>query len=140
MFKVTVHTCSAGIGRTGTYCTIDHTLRRIMEGDLEAVDIGNTVRNFRSQRHGMVQTRVRYFLQPSTPAWYLVIVISVQSRSLLILCFDETMDTPSNNVCAFQLRPDLAELDAPDSSNILGSSYSHGSRLVAYQLFQCRFE
>ncbi|XP_024369807.1 protein-tyrosine-phosphatase PTP1 [Physcomitrium patens] len=52
--------CSAGIGRTGTFCVIDHTLRRILGGDLEAVDIKSTVRNFRSQRDGMVQTRDQY--------------------------------------------------------------------------------
>ncbi|KAG0618217.1 hypothetical protein M758_4G047300 [Ceratodon purpureus] len=52
--------CSAGIGRTGTYCAIDHTLRRILQGDLGAVDIENTVRQFRLQRDGMVQTTDQY--------------------------------------------------------------------------------
>ncbi|KAH9537671.1 hypothetical protein CY35_16G065300 [Sphagnum magellanicum] len=52
--------CSAGIGRTGTFCTIDHTLRRILAGDLTAINIENTVRQFRLQRDGMVQTPKQY--------------------------------------------------------------------------------
>ncbi|CAK9208557.1 unnamed protein product [Sphagnum jensenii] len=52
--------CSAGIGRTGTFCTIDHTLRRILAGDLTAINIENTVRQFRLQRDGMVQTQKQY--------------------------------------------------------------------------------
>lgn len=52
--------CSAGIGRTGTFCTIDHSLRRILAGDVTALDIGQTVLQLRSQRSGMVQTKDQY--------------------------------------------------------------------------------
>jgi protein tyrosine phosphatase len=52
--------CSAGIGRTGTFCTIDHSLRRILAGDVTALDIGQTIIQFRAQRSGMVQTKEQY--------------------------------------------------------------------------------
>lgn len=45
---------------TGTYCAIEHTLRRILGGLMAAADIKNTVRQFRLQRDGMVQTREQY--------------------------------------------------------------------------------
>jgi len=62
---ILVH-CSAGIGRTGTFCTIHSTLKRIekeLKDDPEkipTVNIPETVLTLRKQRHNMVQTVEQY--------------------------------------------------------------------------------
>ncbi len=50
--------CSAGVGRTGTFITIDYMLKRIeAEG---TIDIFNFVRQMRYRRNYMVQTAVSW--------------------------------------------------------------------------------
>ena len=54
---VLVH-CSAGIGRSGTYCTLDYCMDQIK--DTGKVNIMGTVRKLRSQRACSIQTEDQY--------------------------------------------------------------------------------
>jgi len=65
---IIVHNCSAGIGRTGTFCTV-HSLLRKIKYDLEKNPDANmdickllkqTVLILRKQRNGMVQTKDQF--------------------------------------------------------------------------------
>ncbi|XP_068178773.1 tyrosine-protein phosphatase non-receptor type 9 isoform X2 [Antennarius striatus] len=55
---VVVH-CSAGIGRTGTFCTLDICLSRVE--DIGTVDVRQTVRRMRTQRAFSIQTWDQYY-------------------------------------------------------------------------------
>lgn len=60
---LTVH-CSAGIGRTGTFCTIDIIMNQMqLKGeplwDFD-FDVYNTVKRLKEIRYGMVQTKEQY--------------------------------------------------------------------------------
>lgn len=55
---VVVH-CSAGIGRTGTFCTLDICLSRLE--DIGTIDVCQTVRRMRTQRAFSIQTWDQYY-------------------------------------------------------------------------------
>ena len=55
--KCILSSCSAGVGRTGVFCTIMTQMKRIT--DVGSVDIFNYVKSMRSKRNFMVQTEVR---------------------------------------------------------------------------------
>lgn len=50
--------CSAGIGRTGTFCAIDNGIKRYLEQ--KTIDIASTVLKMRHERSGSVQTEDQY--------------------------------------------------------------------------------
>lgn len=50
--------CSAGIGRTGTFCTIDVNVDRL--ADIGKCEVFNTVKQFRAQRALTIQTAEQY--------------------------------------------------------------------------------
>ena len=56
VFDSTHPSCSAGIGRTGTFITIDHVLEQIERENV--VDIPGVIQSIRQQRMKMVQTVV----------------------------------------------------------------------------------
>jgi protein tyrosine phosphatase len=61
---IVVH-CSAGIGRSGTFCAVHALVQKMREelktkGSLPPLNIVETVLNLRDQRPGMVQTKEQY--------------------------------------------------------------------------------
>ncbi|XP_035274174.1 tyrosine-protein phosphatase non-receptor type 9-like [Anguilla anguilla] len=71
---VVVH-CSAGIGRTGTFCTLDICLSRLE--DVGTVDVRQTVRRMRTQRAFSIQTWDQYYF------CYTAVLEYAQRRRLL---------------------------------------------------------
>ncbi|KAI1883719.1 hypothetical protein AGOR_G00234440 [Albula goreensis] len=71
---VVVH-CSAGIGRTGTFCTLDICLSRLE--DIGTVDVKQTVRRMRTQRAFSIQTWDQYYF------CYMAVIEYAQRRGLL---------------------------------------------------------
>ncbi|XP_015201355.2 tyrosine-protein phosphatase non-receptor type 9 isoform X1 [Lepisosteus oculatus] len=71
---VVVH-CSAGIGRTGTFCTLDICLSRLE--DIGTVDVNQTVRRMRTQRAFSIQTWDQYYF------CYMAVIEYAQRRGLL---------------------------------------------------------
>lgn len=55
---IVVH-CSAGVGRTGTFCTVDYCTRQWQ--DTKKVNIQATVKMLRSQRAHSIQTEDQYY-------------------------------------------------------------------------------
>ncbi|VDK59912.1 unnamed protein product [Anisakis simplex] len=68
--------CSAGIGRTGTYCAIEYAIDKItMEGNLSIVDV---IKEIRRQRLHSVQTTLQYLYLHVTLIEYLATTKVIQ--------------------------------------------------------------
>lgn len=60
MDEPTIVHCSAGIGRSGTFCLIDSILSMVEnQGSTEGVDIDNTLVEMRDYRMGLIQTPIQ---------------------------------------------------------------------------------
>jgi len=83
---VCIH-CSAGIGRTGTYCTVNNILQYInyhveKENKIPPINVLRTVLDLRDQRPGMVQTKEQYmFCYHAIEYEYQKIKQNIQNRN-----------------------------------------------------------
>lgn len=60
MDEPTIVHCSAGIGRSGTFCLIDSILSMVEnQGSIEGIDIDNTLLEMRDYRMGLIQSSVQ---------------------------------------------------------------------------------
>ena len=75
--------CSAGIGRTGTFLTVDICLDMLRERGV--ADVEGTILALRSQRAGMVQTQGQYEFayQVRRPGWS--VTTRCPTHSIIIL-------------------------------------------------------
>ncbi|XP_069092760.1 tyrosine-protein phosphatase non-receptor type 9-like isoform X3 [Pleurodeles waltl] len=71
---IVIH-CSAGIGRTGTFCTLDICLSRLE--NISTVDVNQTVKRMRTQRAFSIQTWDQYYF------CYMAIIEYAQRKGLL---------------------------------------------------------
>ncbi|XP_072759821.1 tyrosine-protein phosphatase non-receptor type 9 [Anoplolepis gracilipes] len=88
---IVVH-CSAGIGRTGTFCTLDICISRLE--DTGTVDIRGTVEKIRSQRAYSIQMPDQYFFCHVALVEYACSkgLLSVQNVSVLSPSIEEDSD------------------------------------------------
>ena len=75
--------CSAGVGRTGTFITIDAMMERLKEKD--DLNIHQFVTEMRSRRTFMVQTMVSECSRKCTHRLYTILLFSVACIAILLL-------------------------------------------------------
>lgn len=107
--------CSAGIGRTGTFCAIDIGIKQYLNEKL--IDIPTTVIQMRHERAGSVQTEDQYLFV------YLALmdfirqhqIIQEQIHNLEITNRKQRIITPSNS-SGTSLRDSIIEINAKTST------------------------
>jgi protein tyrosine phosphatase len=103
--------CSAGIGRTGTFCAIDIGIKRYL--DTRTIDIASTVVKMRHERAGSVQTEDQYVFIHSALMDY----IRQQSDEEYRTCRTET---------SIESEPCIGAKTASNSSSSSSNEYSDG--------------